>query len=341
MYTPLSHFTSSSNLNNMCHDIWVFGEHHDRQLAAVTRELLGVAQRLAAVRGCAVVCVLFGEDVMPCVASAAADVVLVMEDARLASFVDDIWARNLAELITTHRPEMVLCGATSLGRALMPNVAVRVRTGLTADCTALEIDLETGHLLQTRPAFGGNIMATIACPSHRPQMATVRPHVFQEPVPDTARVARVEQVPFVPSELDARSRLLGTWLSAEDGVRLSDARFIVAGGRGMGGAAGFALLESFARAVGGAVGASRAAVDAGWISYDRQIGQTGQTIQPSIYCACGISGQIQHLVGMQSSDYIIAINRDANAPIMQVADLAVCGDVFEVLPCLLQEWQTV
>jgi electron transfer flavoprotein alpha subunit len=212
-----------------------------------------------------------------------------------------------------------------------------VYAGLTADCTGLEIDPETGCLLQTRPAFGGNIMATIKSADHRPQMATVRPRVMDAPEPDPGRTGRLIKEPFTPELTGTGMRVLETSVTGAETISIADARFIIAGGRGVKSKEGFDLLRKFASLVGGAVGASRAAVDAGWIDYAHQIGQTGQTVQPRVYIACGVSGQVQHLVGMQSANIIIAINKDPAAPIMQIADYAVVGDLFEVIPAMMAE----
>ena len=320
--------------------VWVVAEQRHGEIRPVTFELLGAARRLADVRGCEVWCVLLGEGVArhadACFARQA-DVVLAVDDARLREFADDRYARVLSGLVVRHRPEIVLCGATAMGRALIPRVAVSVHTGLTADCTGLEIEPSSGLLLQTRPAFGGNLMATIKSADHRPQMATVRPRVMPEPPPDPARRGRLIIEPFTDGEGPPRMRVVRTVWAAGELVSLADARFSIAGGRGVRGRKGFDLLKQFAAAVGGAVGASRAAVDAGWIDYAHQVGQTGQTVQPRVYVACGVSGQVQHLVGMQSASLIIAINQDPEAPIMKIADYAIVGDLFEVIPAILRE----
>lgn len=325
-------------------NIWVLGEWlPDGALAGVTRELAGAARRLADARGVEAWAVLLGGN--PDAASGAlfalgVDTVLSIADARLDAFRDEVYARQLSDLIDRHRPEAVLGGATAQGRALMPRVAVLCGCGLTADCTELDIDPATGDLLQTRPAFGGNVMATIRTANHRPQMATVRPHVFTEPAPRTGVTGTHLCAPYVPDARDARTRWLERTVGPA-GVTLADARFVVAGGRGVGSAGGFGVLEAFARAVGGVVAASRAAVDAGWAPYERQVGQTGATVQPEVYLACGISGQVQHLVGMRQSDCIIAINRDPEAPIMHMADVALVGDLFEILPAMQAEMERV
>jgi electron transfer flavoprotein alpha subunit len=334
--------TPTDTIRSQYRDIWVVGEERGGELKAVTYELLGCARRLAEARGAKAWCVLAGAGIehmaQPCIRHGA-DVVLLIDRPELAHFVDHEHAEALAEAIEHYRPEVVLYGATARGRALAPRLAVRVMAGLTADCTGLDIEPGTGSLLQTRPAFGGNIIATITSASHRPQMATVRPRVMTALAEDASRVGQVLR--FRPAVgrggLEGRCRVLQTITGSRDTVRIADARFIVAGGRGLRGKDGFRLLGEFASMVGGAVGASRAAVDCGWIDYAHQVGQTGTTVQPKVYMACGVSGQVQHLVGMQSSDVIIAINTDREAPIMKLADYAVVGDVFSVLPSLMRQ----
>jgi len=321
-------------------NVWVVAELRPGEVKDVTFELLGAGRRLAEARGCELWCVLLGEGVCDLAAECfahQADVVLAVDDPRLAGFVDDTYANALDRAIRTHRPEIVLCAATARGRALIPRVAVQTYAGLTADCTGLEIDPATGLLIQTRPAFGGNILATIQCADHRPQMASVRPRVMAPAAREPGRTGRLIREDLPADDVSAAARVIESVRDTTDTVRLADADFIVAGGRGVGGKKGFQLLRSFADLVGGAVGASRAAVDAGWVDYAHQVGQTGQTVQPRTYLACGISGQVQHLVGMQSSDLIIAVNREPDTPMMQLADYAVVGNLFEVLPAMMDE----
>jgi electron transfer flavoprotein alpha subunit/NAD-dependent dihydropyrimidine dehydrogenase PreA subunit len=316
--------------------LWVFAEQRGGHIAPVAYELLGEGRRLADGLGTELCAVLMGtglEAEANTLIAAGADRVYLYEDPLLNEFHEDAYADALTDLIVRHKPEIVLAGATSIGRAFVPMVATRVRTGLTADCTMLGVDIEHRMLLQTRPAFGGNIMATIVCPGHRPQMATVRPGVMKRAVPDPAR--RGEVIKAAPgSPLGSMTKLLSVIEEAGHTVNLSEATVIVAGGRGMGGDKGFKLLKELADALGGVVGASRAAVDAGWIPYPHQIGQTGRTVSPKLYIACGISGAIQHLAGMQSSDVIVAINKDPDAPIFNVADYKIVGDASEVLPLI-------
>jgi electron transfer flavoprotein alpha subunit len=242
----------------------------------------------------------------------------------------------LSLLIKEHRPEIVLAGATPIGRSFFPRVAAKLWTGLTADCTSLEIDKETGNLLQVRPAFGGNIMATILCPNNRPQMATVRPRVMKRGRYDEGKKGDIIHVDA--QGLSSRTRVVETVREvSEIAVNLQEVDIIVSGGRGLGDARGFKLLEKLAEVLGGAVGASRAAVDEGWVPYSHQVGQTGKTVCPKIYIACGISGAVQHLVGMQSSDIIIAINKNPDAPIFNVATYGIVGDVYEIVPMLIKK----
>jgi electron transfer flavoprotein alpha subunit len=313
--------------------VWVFAEQRNNKIVPVAFELLGEGRRLADSLGEELSAVLFGTGMdgnARSLIEAGADRVYLLEDALLNEFHEDAYADALSGLIEKYKPEIVLAGATSIGRAFVPIVATRVRTGLTADCTALAIDTEKKILLQTRPAFGGNIMATISCPDNRPQMATVRPGVMKRLAADAAKTGEiVKETPASP--LTTKTKLLETIEEAGHKINISEAEIIVAGGRGMGSEKGFALLKEIADLLGGVVGATRAAVDSGWMPYPHQIGQTGRTVSPKLYIACGISGAIQHLAGMQSSDMIIAINKDPDAPIFNVADIGIVGDVFEVL----------
>jgi len=319
--------------------VWVFAEHAEGRLHPVVPELIGKGRELADRRGAALSAVLLGhgvESALDTLAGYALDSAYVADDPSLATLRDDAAAAVLAEMAARWRPEIILCGATALGRAVAPRVAALLHTGLTADCTGIEIDPERGLLLQTRPAFGGNIMATIICPRHRPQMATVRPKVLPAPARGARRALDV--VRFAPSAAAIQSVLevMEDRVDEAPSESIAEADVIVAGGRGVGSAAGFAALERLARALGGAVGASRAAVDSGWMPYPHQVGQTGKTVQPRLYVACGISGAVQHLVGMRSAGAIIAINRDPHAPIFDVADVGLVGDLHVVVPRLLE-----
>ncbi len=321
-------------------NVWVLAETSGGKLHPASFELLGAARKLAEARGCNVWAAVLGsgisgeaEKLIPF----GADTVLLVDDARLEGFNDELECAVLERLVRKYRPEIFLGAATTRGRALIPRLASALYAGLTADCTGLEIDPETGELLQTRPAFGGNIMATIRSGGFRPQMATVRPKVMKALEPDPGRRGEIVRETVEDADAVNIKEILETVRRQEDTADLSDARIIVSGGRGMKGPEGFRLLEKLARRLGGAVGASRAAVDSGWIAYPHQVGQTGRTVQADVYIACGISGQIQHLVGMQSCGTIIAIDTDDTTPMMQMADIAVKGDLFEVIPRILEE----
>ena len=321
-------------------NVWVVAEVLSGKIQPVTHELIGAARKLADARNSQVWAIVLSSSVTAQASALipyGADKVVVVDDIRLAGFTDEIEAKVMIRLIDTYKPEIVICGATTRGRALIPRVAVMTQCGLTADCTELGIDPENGDLLQTRPAFGGNIMATIRCSRHRPQMATVRPRVMKAPEPDLTRTGEVIVETVLDSDASKIKRIVEVFHSDETAINLADALIIISGGRGMKGPEGFDLLRRLAARVGGAVGASRAAVDAGWIPYAHQVGQTGQTVQTKVYMACAISGQIQHLVGMQSCDTIIAIDKDPTTPMMQIADIALVGDVFEVIPELINE----
>lgn len=316
--------------------VWVYAEQHRGKVAEVAYELLATGRRLANDRGCELAAVLLGHGVgaaAPHLIAAGADKVYVIDQPELEDYEANLYTDALHHLIAKHKPEVVLAGATAIGRAFIAKVAVRSYTGLTADCTALSIDKETTLLHQTRPAFGGNIMATIMTPNHRPQMATVRPHVFKMSAPDPHRVGTtlVETLQL----LAPATRIVRSVPSAS-AVNIAEAEIVVAGGRGLKKAENLALLWKLADLLGGVVGVSRACVDAGWISAAHQVGQTGKTVAPKLYLAFGISGAIQHLEGMRAADTIIAVNNDPNAPIFDVADLGIIGDLLEILPLLVE-----
>jgi len=325
---------------NKYSNIWVIAELLSGEIQPVTHELIGAARTLADARNSEVWAVVMGSGIgakAEQLYAYGADCIIVVDDSRLSGFQDEIEARVLVRLIKKYKPEVVICAATSRGRALIPRVSVMANCGLTADCTGLSIDPENGDLLQTRPAFGGNIMATIRCSNHRPQMATVRPRVMKAPEADTARKGKLIRESILDTDADKMKKIIEIFHSNDTSVNLADARIIISGGRGVKGLEGFKLLKDFAARVGGAVGASRAAVDAGWIPYTHQIGQTGQTVQTTLYIACGISGQIQHLVGMQSCDMIVSIDKNPDTPMMQMADIAIVGDLFEIIPEIMNE----
>ncbi|MFH1768013.1 MAG: electron transfer flavoprotein subunit alpha [Candidatus Omnitrophota bacterium] len=322
-------------------DIWVFAEQKKGNIQSVVYELLGEGKKLARKRNQKLAAVLLGAKIKSeakKLIERGADKVYLIEAAELKNYQAEIYSNVLTKLIRDYKPEIVLTGATAMGRSLIPRVAVELRTGLTADCTALDIDEEKGILLQTRPAFGGNIMATIICPHRRPQMATVRHKVMKEA--EISSACKGEIIALNPKEFSFKSRakLIDIVEELEETVNLTEADIIVSGGRGVGSAENFKLIEEFAKTIGAAVGASRAAVDSGLKPYSHQVGQTGKTVCPKIYFACGISGQIQHLVGMQSSDIIVAINKDADAPIFKIATYAIVGDLFKVIPALIKQF---
>ncbi|MDD5560526.1 MAG: FAD-binding protein [Candidatus Omnitrophica bacterium] len=323
--------------------IWVFIEQKNGRVQSVSYELLGKAQELARKLNCQVSGVLIGnklEDQLDELIFCGADNIYLVEDPTLANFQDEPYTNILVELVKKYKPEILLCGATNIGRSLISRVAINIKAGLTADCTGLDIEPDKKILLQTRPAFGGNIMATIISPNYRPQMATVRHKVFAPMPADKKRKGRIIKESFDRSLYVSRTKLLDIIEEIESTVNLSEADIIVSGGRGMGGAENFKLLEELAHVLGAAVGSSRAAVDNGWMPYSHQVGQTGRTVAPKIYIACGISGQIQHLVGMQSSKIIIAINKDPEAPIFKLATYGIVGDLFQVVPALTQAFKT-
>jgi len=324
--------------------VWVFAEQKKEKIQGVVYELLGEGRKLADQLGEKLSCVLLGEGMDGAVKELiayGADRVYQIEGSILREFQDDPYTDVLTELIEKEKPEIVLMGATAIGRSFASRVAARLGTGLTADCTELAIDLKNRQLLQTRPAFGGNIMATITTPHHRPQMATVRHKVFKKAMKQGNRKGKVIKESVQGKPLCLRTKLLNMVEDITQTVKLADADIIVSGGRGLGGPENFRIIEELARTLGGAVGASRAAVDAGWMPYSHQVGQTGRTVCPKIYIACGISGAIQHLVGMQSSEIIVAINKDPNAPIFKVATYCIEGDLFEVVPALTKRLKEV
>jgi electron transfer flavoprotein alpha subunit len=330
--------------------VWVVAEHLHGHFRRGTLELLGEGRRLAGKLGVELSAILLGDGVEPMgkdLFAYGADKLYLAQDPVLAHYRTGPYTDVLAGLINRHKPEIVLISATPQGRDLAPRVAARLAAGLTADCTGLDIDESERLLVQTRPAFGGNLMATIVSRHARPQMATVRPGVMKalEPRVGTAGLSlplpQTGEVVNVPVHLDERSMLTKiieiVQLDTDGRVNLQDAEIIVSGGRGLGKPENFALIRELAEALGGAVGASRAAVDAGWIPAYHQVGQTGRTVQPKLYIACGISGAVQHLAGMSSADCIIAINKDPAAPIFNIATYSIVGDLFEILPALTKK----
>ena len=314
--------------------VWVFAEQREGQLQKVSLELLGEGRKIADKLGSKLTALLIGNKVQNLVEDLSrhgADEVLVVDAPELEHYTTDGYTKAICELANAKKPNIIFIGATFIGRDLGPRVAARLETGLTADCTSLDVDVESGDLLATRPAFGGNLMATIVCPDHRPQMATVRPGVFEK-LPLGENDAPVENVEIKFNSNDIRTKIVEIIKEHKDIVDISEANVLVAGGRGIGSEENFKMLKELAEVMNGSIAASRAAVEKGWVDKDYQVGQTGKTVRPNIYVACGISGAIQHAAGMQDSDMIIAINKDANAPIMKIADYAIVGDVNKVVP---------
>jgi electron transfer flavoprotein alpha subunit/NAD-dependent dihydropyrimidine dehydrogenase PreA subunit len=312
--------------------VLVFGEQRGGVIAPVVYELIGKGRELADKLEERLECVVLGEHMTAQaedLATYGVDRVYLFDSPLLADFRDDPYTHLLSTLVRSVKPSIVLIGATSIGRSLAPRLAIRLQTGLTADCTGLDIDAE-GNLLQTRPAFGGNVMATILCTSHRPQMATVRYKVMKRAEKQLGRRGELV-LKDVGEAVTDRTRILSVSTESED-VSLTEAQIIVSGGKGLGSPDGFKLLEELADALGGAVGASRLVVDEGWIPFKHQVGLSGKTVRPRLYIACGISGAVQHLAGMQTSDVIVAINKDPSAPIFKIADYGIVGDLYDVIP---------
>jgi len=319
--------------------IWVFAEQRDGRLKSIAYELLTKGKELADSLQTELSAVCFGHsiDEINQLIAYGADKVYLVDSPELTDNSEDLCTHQLVELIRQYQPEAVIAGATSLGRSFIPRVASIVKTGLTADCTGLEVDTEKRLLLQTRPAFGGNIMATIICPAKRPQMSTVRPRVFKKGAPDKRRKGQIIRVDFNKERITSRTRLLSFVEDITETVKLDEADIIVSGGRGLGKPENFRLLEDLAKVMGAALGSSRPPVDEGWIPYSHQVGQTGKTVCPKLYIACGISGSVQHMAGMQTSEIIVAINDDPNAPIFEIATYGIVGNLFKVVPMLIEK----
>ncbi len=320
--------------------IWVIAEMRGESFAPVTFELLGKARELSEKLEVPVTAVVLGHNVKDKVQeliARGADRVVVVDNPVLSHFVDEVFSKIVAHLARQEKPEIILAGATATGRAFIPQVATMLETGLTADCTGLEIEEGGRNLLQTRPAFGGNLMATIVCDDRRPQMATVRPHVLKPLEADPEREGEVVEFDPPAELLEHRVKVIESVVEEAEGPGLTDAEIVVAAGRGLEQKENLALVEKLAHCLDAGIGATRAITDAGWISNNHQIGQTGVTVSPKLYIACGISGAIQHLVGMQGSEIIVAINKDKEAPIFDVATYAIVGDVKEVLPALTKK----
>ncbi|QSX04731.1 electron transfer flavoprotein subunit alpha/FixB family protein [Sedimentibacter sp. zth1] len=325
--------------------IFIFVEQRDKEIQKVSLELIGKAKELASAINTTVTAVLLGykmDEQAKELNYHGADNVIFVENEVLDTYMTEPYAYSMFEVIKKYKPEIVLFGATAIGRDLAPRVSARVHTGLTADCTGLDVNVEeNNNLMMTRPAFGGNIMATIACPEHRPQMATVRPGVMKQAEYNKDNKVNVEKIEInIPKE-HINVQVLEVIKLIQEKMNVEDAKVLVSGGRGMGKPENFKMLEELANLLGGTISASRAAVDAGWVDKDRQVGQTGKTVRPNLYIACGISGAIQHLAGMEESDFIIAINKDEYAPIFEVADVSIVGDVHKVIPQFIEELKKV
>lgn len=321
--------------------VWVFGEQFRGKIAPVVFELIGIGRQLADDRKSELAVVVLGDKLDNAAAELAdfpVDKVYLYQSPELAQYDGERYARVLSDVIRERKPEIMLAGATTTGRSFLSQVAIRTYTGLTADCTGLAIGKDDGLLYQTRPAYGGNVMATILCPYTRPQMATVRHKVFPtSPKRSNGAKAEIVNLNPKPQLFSSRSEILDFIEQCEATVNIVEADVIVSGGRGIQDPSNFTVIEELAKALGGAVGASRAAVDAGWIPYCHQVGQTGKTVCPKLYVACGISGAVQHQAGMSSSDTIIAINKDPDAPIFQIASFGFVGDCLEIVPLLTKK----
>ncbi|WIF95067.1 electron transfer flavoprotein subunit alpha/FixB family protein [Caminicella sporogenes] len=320
--------------------VLVFVEQRDNKIQRVSLELLGKARDIADKLNEKVTAVILGNNIKNNLEELiyhGADEVIYVDHQNLDIYITEPYTKALCEVINDKKPEIVLIGATAIGRDLAPRVSARIHTGLTADCTSLDIEEETRNLLMTRPAFGGNIMATIICPEHRPQMSTVRPGVMEIKERDTSRKGDIKEFFIDFTKEDINVEILEVVKETKEKVNIEEAKILVSGGRGIGKPENFALLKELAMLLDGQVSASRAVVDAGWIDKDHQVGQTGKTVRPNLYIACGISGAIQHLAGMEESEFIVAINKDSEAPIFEVADVGIVGDVNKVVPLLIEE----
>ena len=328
----------------MSKNVFVIAEQRDGELQKVSTELIGKARELADDLGQEVYAILLGENVKAkadVLIHHGADKVIVVDHPLLKEYVTEPYAKSIYAIVQKYDPEIVLFGATSIGRDLAPRLAARIHTGLTADCTGLAIDEETRLLRMTRPAFGGNLMATIVCQNFRPQMATVRPGVMTPMENDNDRKGEVIMEDVGLTDADMNVKIIEVAKEEKKKLDITEARILVSGGRGLGGPEGFDLLAELAEAMEGEISSSRASVDAGWIEKARQVGQTGKTVRPDIYFALGISGAIQHLAGMEESGLIIAINKSDAAPIFDVADLGIVGDLHKVLPKLIEQYKKV
>jgi electron transfer flavoprotein alpha subunit len=319
--------------------VWIFAEQRRGNLHNVCFELLGKGREIADALKVELAAVLLGSGIKAKAAdliAAGADKVYVVDHPKLKDFNDELYTNVISEIAAQYKPEIIWAGATSLGRAFFPRVSIKLNAGLTADCTSFELDMENRNLYQIRPAFGGSLMAKIITPDRRPQMSTARYKVFKPLAKDPNRKGEIIEPKVNMDAMQAAAQFVQFIEEVETTINIAEADIIVSGGRGMGGGDNFKLIREFASALGGAVGASRAAVDSGWIPYSHQVGQTGKTVSPKLYVACGISGAVQHLAGMQSSDVIIAINKDPEAPIFGVAKYGIVGDLFAIIPAIVE-----
>lgn len=319
--------------------VWVFAEQRDGEIQNVSLELLGKGRELADQLGTQLTAVLLGHQILEESKELlyyGADKVIIADDSLLKIYVTEPYTKVMCELVQNYKPEIILIGATAIGRDLAPRVSARIHTGLTADCTTLEIEADTNNLLMTRPAFGGNIMATIICPDHRPQMSTVRPGVMVKRSKDETRTGEIIQYKPSLTEQDMNVEIVQVVKESKKKIKIEEAGVLVSGGRGLGKKESFDLIKELAKELGGMVSGSRAVVDAGWLEREYQVGQTGKTVRPDLYIACGISGAIQHVTGMEESELIIAINKNSTAPIFEVADVGIVGDVNKVIPALIE-----
>ncbi len=323
------------------HGVWTIAETNRGKIKEVSFELLTRGRKLADKLGTELASILIGNNIsnddLQEFIYRGADKVYVINSPQLENFIVENYTNVLEDLVNEYRPEIIIAAATTSGRTLMPYLAVKVNAGLTADCTGLDIEEKTGNLLQTRPAIGGNILATIKTPKHRPQMATVRPKSTRLAPKNENRTGEIINITLKPELIDGRVESLGCKKNEQENVNIQDADIIVASGKGLKKKDNFVLIRELAQHLGGVVGASRDAVDRGWISYPHQVGLSGKTVLPKLYIAIGISGAIQHLAGMKTADNIIAINNDPEAPIFKVADFGIVGDLFEVLPILNEQ----
>lgn len=321
--------------------VMVFAEQRRGSVQKIAYELLGVGRRIADTLQEPLVALLIGSKLPDSAAkeliAQGADKVVVVDDPALDVYMTEPYAKAMTAAIEAYKPGVVFTGATTIGRDLAPRVSARVKTGLTADCTGLEVEDGTRNLLMTRPAFGGNIMATIVCPEHRPQMSTVRPGVMRKLERDEARAGTVERLDAKITAADLNVEILEVVVEKAEKKNIEEANVLISGGRGLGNLDNFNRLQGIADELGGLVSASRAVVDAGWVGQDRQVGQTGKTVRPDVYFACGISGMIQHIAGMEDSEFIVAINKNAGAPIFEYADIGIVADINKVVPALVEE----